>query len=267
MYSVMASFIERLDSGEFDDTSVLKWGCPVPFFGEVTQSQIATVGINPSNREFADAYGEELTGNHQRLPTLNSLGVDRWGEVDALQVRQIVGSCSSYFTRNPYDRWFGVLDEVLAMSLASFHSPTPLKACHIDLVPYPTTIKWGELPAQERQSLLGATGKELGILLRDTQIAVLVLNGRAVVRHLEDLMETRLDATHMTSWDLPRFKGPPVRGFAFTGDIETLAGVSLHRTVKVLGYNHNLQSSFGVTGEVISEIAEWIGCMNDTAQP
>ena len=263
MYSVMVSFIERLDSGEFDGTSVLKWGCPVPFFGDLARSRIATVGINPSNREFADSCGEELTGPHQRLPTLNSLGVNRWGEIDALQVREIVGSCHNYFTRNPYDRWFGVLEQVLTMTLASFYPSAPHKACHIDLVPYPTAVKWGELPADERRTLLAATGKGLGVLLRDTKIAVLVLNGRSVVRHFEDLIETSLEATHMANWDLPRSRGAPVRGFAYAGDVEIVAGVTLHRTVKVLGYNHNLQSSFGVTGEVISEIADWVGWMSE----
>jgi hypothetical protein len=116
-YSAMTAFIRELDSGRLADRNVLEWGCPVPFFGDVSRARIATVGINPSNREFVDDSGYELRGEAQRLPTLGSLGADSWAQVDAEGVRAIVGACRDYFRRNPYDRWFGVLERVLASSV------------------------------------------------------------------------------------------------------------------------------------------------------
>jgi hypothetical protein len=40
--------------------------------------------------------------------------------------------------------------------------------------------------------------------------------------------------------------------------VHTLSGVSLPNEILVLGYNHNLQSSYGVTNEAISAIRDWI---------
>jgi hypothetical protein len=50
-----------------------------------------------------------------------------------------------------------------------------------------------------------------------------------------------------------------VNGFLFTGTIGTLGGIDLEREVSVYGYNHNLQSSFGVTSEVIDRIGVRLG--------
>ena len=116
MYSPMATAVDRLDSCFADDPSILDWSCPVPFFGDISSARIATVGINPSNREFVDASGHALDFVEQRLPTLGSLGVACWGDVDATHVRAIVLACRGYFERNPYDRWFGVLERVLRLA-------------------------------------------------------------------------------------------------------------------------------------------------------
>ena len=37
-----------------------------------------------------------------------------------------------------------------------------------------------------------------------------------------------------------------------------MSGVQLGRQVKVIGYNHNLQGSFGVSTEVVRSIKTWI---------
>ncbi len=45
---------------------------------------------------------------------------------------------------------------------------------------------------------------------------------------------------------------------AYSGMVSTLAGMSLDREVLVLGFNHNIQSSYGVTNEVVDRIGNWI---------
>jgi hypothetical protein len=45
---------------------------------------------------------------------------------------------------------------------------------------------------------------------------------------------------------------------AFRGTLTQLSGVDLERSIVVLGYNHNLQSSFGVTTSVKKAIAKWV---------
>src|SRR5436309_318262 len=47
---------------------------PVLFFGQLGTGRAATVGLNPSDREYLDRHGNELTGSAQRFHTLGSLG-------------------------------------------------------------------------------------------------------------------------------------------------------------------------------------------------
>ncbi len=256
-YSAMTAYIRQLDSGCLTDRSVLEWGCPVPFFGEVSAARVATVGINPSNREFVDGSGCELQGESQRLPTLGSLGVESWSQVDAEGVRAIVGACQAYFRRNPYDRWFGVLERILAGSSASFYGGDTV-ACHLDLVPFATKDKWGDLGSADRDALLAASEGALGALLADSQVSLLVLNGRSVVKYFEAMAHVTLEEMRIPAWDLPRASSSDVPGVAYSGWITTFGAADLRQPIQVLGYNHNLQSSFGVTSRVISEIGQWL---------
>lgn len=258
MYSAMSTFIDRLDSGIVAGTSVIDWSCPVPFFGDLNTARIATVGINPSNLEFVDGFGQELKGSNRRLPTLNSLGREKWSEIDGGQLVEIVSACRGYFNANPYDRWFRVLEDMLRHTSTTFYGSKP-GACHIDLVPYATAAKWGSLPPAERRKLLTATSDALGFLLRDSGIQLLVLNGRSVVQHFEGMANIKLTEHRMDSWSLPRGNGAHIPGFAYTGEVQVVGGVHLPTPIRVLGYNHNLQSSFGVTGAVVANIARWLG--------
>ncbi len=47
---------------------------PVLAFGDLFKAGIATVGLNPSRREFLDNHGRELDGPKRRFETLGSLG-------------------------------------------------------------------------------------------------------------------------------------------------------------------------------------------------
>ena len=62
----------------------------------------------------------------------------------------------------------------------------------------------------------------------------------------------------MRAWSLPRQSKPDVMGFAYEGMVDAVSGIELGHKVLVLGFNHNLQSSFGVTTEVIYAIRDWI---------
>src|SRR5688572_14130607 len=101
MYSPLTTLIDRLDSSAISATNVIKWSCPVPAFGDLSRSSVATLGLNPSNREFVDEYGKELEGSFRRFHTLTSLGLRSWCEVDSRHLRLILNSCSKYFVGNP----------------------------------------------------------------------------------------------------------------------------------------------------------------------
>jgi hypothetical protein len=257
MYTTLTTLLDRLDSSVVSGTNVIRWGCPVPSFGDLSNSRVATLGLNPSNREFVDELGEELQGAFRRFPTLTSLGLDSWSDVDARHLGMILESCRAYFLGNPYDRWFRRLDQVVAGARASYYETT-CGACHLDLIPYATQRKWTELSVQERSSLLAVAGDTLGLLLRGSPVRILILNGRSVVENFQEIAGVYLEKQEMPEWSLPRQSKPDVTGVAYKGVVDALSGIEIGHEVLVLGFNHNLQSSFGVTTAVVHAIREWI---------
>ncbi len=230
MHTTLTTLIDRLDSPAVSGTDVIRWGCPVPSFGDLSSARVATLGLNPSNREFVDESGDELQGAFRRFHTLASLGLRSWSEVDARHLRLILESCRTYFLGNPYDRWFKRMEQVVAGAKASFYNAS-CGACHLDLIPYATARKWTR---------------------------ILILNGRSVVEQFQEVACIRLDRQQMRAWSLGRKPKPDVMGLAYTGLVHTLSGIRLPHEILILGYNHNLQSSFGVTNEVIVAIRDWI---------
>lgn len=252
----MVTLIDRIEDYESTAPRVIKWSSPVPFFGDLEAAHIATVGINPSNREFVSEGGDELMGEYRRFPTLRSLECLTWSDVTSLHVREMLEACQDYFQRTPYDRWFRVLERILEDAGVSLYRGG---ACHIDLVPYATSEKWGMLSGMERRTLLATSGEAIGRLIRDSDLQLLILNGRSVVTEFERMAVTQLMSKRRPDWDLPRASGPGISGYAYEGEISRIGGIELDAPLKVLGYNHNLQSSFGVTSLVIKRIARWIG--------
>lgn len=257
MYTTLATLIERLDSGKVADAAVINWGCPIPSFGDLQSSRVATLGLNPSNREFVDVTGNELEGSLRRFHTLRSLGLESWSDADVRDLKQIADACRDYFSGNPYDRWFRKLDRIVCGTGSSFYdSANP--ACHLDLIPYATECKWTALTVAQRAKLCMVSGDALALLLRDSNIRVLILNGRSVVEQFQDMANVSLHSRPMVGWSLPRSKTSDVPGIAYWGITNELSGIGLSHEVMVLGYNHNIQSSYGVTAEAIAAIGSWI---------
>lgn len=255
-HATLVRLIDQLDASDLERSKIIRWGAPIPYFGDFCSSRVATLGLNPSNREYVDQNGRELDGAYRRFHTLSSLGLNCWSDADADHIQMILESCNSYFCSNPYDRWFRKLDEVVRGAGASFYDSAE-PACHLDLIPYATTYKWTELTTSERSRLLDIAVDALGRLLVDSRIELLILNGQAVVDRFQDVIGMKLERKRMAGWDLPR-TSIPVAGFAYEGKLEVLCGFSLSQPITVLGYNHNLQSSFGVTSHVIQHIQQWV---------
>ena len=257
MPNTLARLIDRLDHDLTVRNAIIKWGSPVPSFGNLSHSRIATVGLNPSPNEFMDISGNELQGRNRRLHTLRSLNLESWGEVDSRHIRMIEDSCREYFRRNPYGRWFRRLDHLLGATGASFFD-THSQACHLDLIPYATQKKWTQLSSEQHSQLLKLAGDSLAYLLEESPIQVLILNGATVVSHFRHAFGVNLEEQEMPSWALPRNNGPKVIGVSYKGYLRTLASIKLPNSILVLGFNHNIQSSFGVTNGIIRSIRNWI---------
>ena len=257
IYSTLVSLINRMKPATVARTGIIPWGPPIPAFGDLSISRIATVGLNPSNREFTDPHGNELRGHLRRFHTLHSLGLSSWVDIDVRHLQLILDACSCYFQVNPYDRWFRPLNYILSGTAHSYYD-TSNSVCHLDLIPYATITKWTALAPRQRSALLDLAGDSLAELLRGSAVRVLLLNGQAVVDRFGELTGTRLLAQPMPGWSLPRSTGTRVLGLSYTAVIDTLCDAPLDHPLLVLGYNHNLQSSFGVTSDVVRAIRDWV---------
>ena len=191
MYGAMTTLLQMLDTHQAAGVEVIGWGCPVPFFGHLESARLATVGINPSNREFVGTDGSELAGGDRRLPTLGSLGLSSWLQADVATLRAILLACREYFERNPYDGWFGSLQRIIEPTGHSYYAPRS-DACHLDVVPWATASKWGTLSLASRRQLARLAALALADMIASSPLTMLVLNGKEVVSHFEALAGLRL---------------------------------------------------------------------------
>jgi len=236
-----------------NDTDIISWACPIPFFGDISRAKIATLGINPSNLEFVDDNGEELKTVARRFQNLHSLNLNTWEEIHEDHLSSIIKDCTNYFNHNPYDRWFKRLDYLISGTSYSYYFPSG-EACHLDLVPFATKSKWSTLSGIEQKLLLDKSTPILFLMLESFHIDTLILNGQSVVNQFQKVTNCILNKESKAQWNLNREGGNDVLGFSYQGILKRID----NKPIKILGFNHNIQSSFGVTKEVQNSIRKWI---------
>jgi len=257
MNKIILDLIHRIESNALLGTNIISWGAPVPVFGDISQSKVATLGLNPSNLEFTDNNGNELVGEDRRFHTLSSLKLNSWKFTNQEHIKLIIDSYKYYFFTNPYDRWFKSLDVILKELDVSYYNHDK-HACHLDLVPYATATKWGKLSAGQQKQLVSSTCDGLASLLYESPIRVLILNGASVVNNFSLISSIDFKVDEMPSWTLCRDSKRKVKGYSYKGKLSQLLGHKFSHEILVLGFNHNIQSSFGVTNHVKHSIARWI---------
>ncbi len=225
---------------------VVPGSTPVVAFGSPVDAWVATLGLNPSRREFLDADRRELDGERRRFETLASLGISSLASASNEAISAVFRACNEYFRRNPYRTWFDPLDEVLQASGASYYDGS---ACHLDLVQWATDPTWNGLSPGVRRRLLGEDSRFFLEQLRREEIGLLLLNGSGVIRGVQrsfgrPLLEKSVPITVRS-----------VTARFVTGHIEG---------VKVVGWSTNIQSSFGVTKELRAKIAERVSQLAGT---
>lgn len=249
--------VRILASGSLKDLGAIPWASPVMMFGRLGTSRVATLGLNPSNLEFVDACGAELQEPQHRFETLSTLQLDSWANASKEHIERVWSACDMYFSRRPYNGWFKPLDRIVnGLNVSYYDAWSP--ACHLDLVPFATGQKWSSLAPDVKQRLLALGVETLVRSIATSPVCVLVLNGAMVVRTFERVLRDPLEVTSMPAWTLRRDSASPVQGFAYRGMVTELGGMELGRELLVLGFNHNIQSSFGVTREAVARISEWI---------
>lgn len=226
------------------DAGVLPGSLPVVSFGDPGTAAVATVSLNPSWLEFLSPAGEWLTGGHRRLASLNSMCANGPGELDAIQVGQVVSDSFGYFrSGNWYRRWFGWLERLLVSSGAGSYLDG--SACHLDLVQWATRPAQGKLPADAWQRLVGEDQEFLRWQLAHSDVSTVLVNGMSVVGGLlaagvvGDLAEDKLEY-------------PLGEGGA--GHLRVFSGVA--DGVRFLGWNRPLAGA--LPGGARKALAGWV---------
>lgn len=221
----------RLRAIPTPNCGVLPDAPPIIAFGNFESARLATVGINPSHREFSHGYVRGGFGDLRRAP----MSV----------LREILDDQYSYFKRPQY-RWFNRLATVVEACGASYADGS---AASLDIVQWATQPVWGKLTMRQKCALLKRDVPFLGEQLRNESIRTLLVNGRAVMDVICErlgLQLTKVDTLH----GLPGTPTIPDTHF-FTG--------RLFGKVDVVAWNVNLQGTPGVLDSNVGVIAERVG--------
>jgi len=212
---------------------VVPGSTPVVAFGDVRKARIATLGWNPSKLEFLDSKGRLLDGDARRLETTISLK-EKPPLESAEIIRRVFDGCNRYFQSRPYRRWFDVLEKVLKQIGGSYYNGT---ACHLDLVQWATDPVWGGLEPITRETLLKSDIPFLRQQLTQENVRLLLLNGAGIMQAYEAHFGIHLERVPLPNGNRVRI----LRGRATA-------------KLLVIGWNINLQSSFGVSNSEIAMI-------------
>lgn len=251
-YKKILLFLENSDISEY----AIKIGTPILYFGNINKAKVATLGINPSNKEFYDNNNNELSGDTRRFHTLASLGLDKWGNITDDDYSRILASFDNYFAGNPYNIWFKHLDYLLSGCEISYYFPYN-NAVHLDLSPIATESKWSDIPAAVRKMMLDSGAEILTKLINESPIETIILNGQTIIKYVEALSGISFQPIYKKSLDIPRSNGN-VKGVVYKHKISKIGNKYLDREITFLGYNHNIQSSFGISKQIKDNIKQWI---------
>jgi hypothetical protein len=151
----------------------------VLFFGDLFRAEIATVGLNPSDREYVAKDGHLLAGPAQRFETLDSLDAQTRADLTDEQCKTAVDRMRDYYEpgKPVYGSWFTALGRVVEGFGGSFEDRS---AAHLDLVQESTQPVWGELPRAERDALLAQDLPFLDWEIRSFPLRAVICTGKTV---------------------------------------------------------------------------------------
>lgn len=187
---------------------------PVISFGDFTKARIATVGINPSSKEFLS--GRNLRkGAKKRLIDFESLGAGAGIPLTEESATKVWDGCASYFkNKNRYWTWFKHLEDVLKGSGFSYEDGT---ACHLDLSPWATDPVWSKLTAAQKRELIADGQGLLNWQTTNNDVEAIIFNGRQAYEAIKKYTEVQLSTSETIRYksggkeltsELIRGKGP-----------------------------------------------------------
>ena len=238
-----AAPLERLYDGQG------KFAQPIFSFGDPAIATVATVSLNPSDREFLTRAGQPLPVSEERFHSPWLPG----GPYNAIHAAGIQHDCNQYFVRlrrggtrlTYYRGWFGSMERLLQQARTGKLSYLNGSVCHLDLSPWATRKKWKCLSQPVRdahiqrgrpillQQLGFAGGKAAAA--RTSSIRLLLLNGMTTLT--EVLLALDGSAPNLVHpAPLPPSKGAPRFLNVYAGHVLGVAYV---------GWNIPLAQPFG----------------------
>lgn len=217
---------------------------PVVSFGNPQISRVATLGINPSRKEFLDDNGNLLRGRDQRFETLSSVGADRCEALTDSQIISIIEGCNNYFKRRPYMTWFKPLERIIETGAAvSYRVGT---ACHLDLVQWATDPVWGKMPTGDAKKALMEEGIEhLRAQLTTENIETIIVVSGEVWKQLE-------------IYGLCKFEDVEVMRAGKKGQIPCTLRIGEGCGSRFVGWTSNVQSQPGITRQDQDSLGRWL---------
>ena len=242
MSSIPQYVIDMVRRKAPEGCGVIGGSTAVVSFGNFREARVATLGINPSKREFLTKDGEWLPEPERRLATYESLGLKPSEDITFEQVVQIVSESDNYFDKNAYE-WFDNLETFLDRGFdASYHDGS---ACHLDLSQWATDPVWGQLSNDQQLNLRKEGVQHLRLQLAQKNITHVLVNGKQV-------------------WDeikrsgLAEFEDKKTITFSKNETPCTLR-IGYGEGTKFLGWTTNIPSSFGSTEKKFhDELCQWL---------
>lgn len=212
-------------------TSSVPQSLPVLFFGDLFTAGVATVGLNPSDKEYLGRGGAELKGTARRFETLTSLGVaDRASLTDEQCERAIQRMRTYYQPDKPVYGWFRALNRV---TRAMGYSYEVGEVAHLDLAQEATNPTWSKLAQTSPAEFAALRSTDLPFLrwqLETFPLHTVICNGRTAfteVCRLTDGQVKEKGELKLLTW--------------FVGEA-TLNG----RRVELVGWNRPLARATGL---------------------
>ena len=196
--------LQRACAAPLANCQIVPGSTPVVSFGNPDTSSVATLGINPSHREFLQGKNKPLlTSGKKRLVDYDDLGISVPRALTPQEGERVVAGCNVYFRNNPY-KWFEQLQNfVLSPTGNSYYDTsgggeaggeTNATACHLDLVQWATDPVWSQFDKNSpaRAQLLANDQKFLLYQLTYYNFKYLFLNGKTVLENFHHLGLTPL---------------------------------------------------------------------------
>ncbi len=166
------------------DLAVVPQSTPIVAFGRFDTAQVASVGINPSHREFLHKSGAPLETAKRRFVSRLHLGVPDGEPLTDVQAEEVVATTRDYFSTNPYKTWFNPMEKWVLQPLgASYWAGT---ATHLDLSQWATKPVWKDLTAYQQLSLLEQDASFLRWQIHHRRFETVVVNGKGAINQLAD---------------------------------------------------------------------------------